>query len=795
MKSIRFKLLIAILIIALVPFGIVSVLSYVNARDEIEKIVTEELTAIREVKVIQIEDYFKHIDDQIVTFSHNKMIIEAMREFDDAFDKVSDEYSGSLNSAKTNMDNYIANEFLPRLEENNLGDSFSLDDFLVSDENALILQNAYITQNENAVGEKHLLDKSDEGFTYDDVHKEYHPVIRDYLERFNYYDIFLVEPDDGCIVYSVYKEMDYGTSLHKGPFRDSNFSRVYKKALTLEQDDFAIDDFEFYPPSYNAPAAFIGSPIYDNGEVIGVLVFQIPISEINHIMTGDGKWKESGLGDTGETYLVGEDMKLRSISRFLVEDKEGYIEDLRKNGVDERVLNKISNLNTSVLLQPAETESVKHAFEGDVSTEVVKDYRGVNVLSSHKKLNIKGLNYAILSEKDEEEAFKEIVALRNVMVIIGVVTLIVVVSVSLIIANGLSKPLRQTTAILKDISEGEGDLTRELSEKRKDEIGQVSKWFNLFTYKLRDMISVFIQQTIKLNRNIMAFDEMIDESNENLNSIISSIEIVNESIQNNASVSEEANASIEELSSTASSIYGEALETLSNGKDVQKAVITGEGTIDDVVVSINEVKISSDKVVGVLGELEGSINKIEAIITLIQAISEQTNLLALNASIEAARAGDAGRGFAVVAEEVRKLAEESNKSTENIRELIVEVISKMNTTKDVVDSEQAIIDDTVNKTNITKEQFGVISKAMDSIIEQINDVTDATQQQSNIASDMASAIETLAESTQDNAAAVQQITEKTSTQAEIVVKIEEGNKEIRKLVSALDVITGQFKIK
>lgn len=795
MKSIRYKLLIAILIVSLLPLVVVSILSYNNAKMEIEKIVTDELTAVREVKASQIEDYFQHIQDQVITFSNNRMIIDAMVEFDEAFDVASEEYSGAVSDSRKGIEGYIGNEFLPRLEANLNGVSLSTASYMSSYDDTLILQDLYISGNSNGVGEKHLLDKSRAGLTYDDIHEKYHPAVRDYLERFKYYDIFLVEPDNGHIVYSVFKEADYGTSLKKGPYSSSNIASVFNKALSLKQNEFVIEDFDFYEPSYNAPASFIASPIFEGNKMIGVLIFQMPIGEINRVMTNDENWKMSGLGESGETYLVGDDLTLRSISRFLVEDKETYISTLRKSGVSEDVLLLIDKKETSVLLQPAATDSVKHAFEGDSMTEVIEDYRGVMVLSSHKKLNIDGLNYVILSEKDEDEAFKEVKVLRNIMVIIVVIVLVVVIAVALFIANSMTKPLVDTTDILRDISEGEGDLTKTLDENRQDEIGLVSKWFNLFTHKLRDMIGIIVEQTYNLKHNVDSFDELMVQSNENLTDIINSVEVVNESIQNNASISQEANASIEELSSTASSIYNQALDTMKNSKDVNVAVTTGEETIDNVVLSINEVKGSSDEVVTVLGELDESVKRIETMISLIQAISEQTNLLALNASIEAARAGEAGRGFAVVADEVRKLAEESNDSTEKIRQVIGEVVSKMNSTKKVVDTEQRIIAETVEKSKVTKEQFNLISNSINVIIDQIGTVTDATQQQSNIAHDMASAIETLTITTQDNAEAVQQITHKTTIQADIVTQVEEGNQEIKKLVEALDKITNRFKIK
>ena len=138
-----------------------------------------------------------------------------------------------------------------------------LSDYYPQNIEARTLQNQYILANPNDTGSKHLLDSADDGSSYSEAHEIYHPILRDYLEHFGYYDIFLVA-EDGDIVYSVFKEVDYGTSLLDGPYRDTNFAEVFRSALDADDGDFvSLVDFEPYDPSYNAPAAFTASPIFD----------------------------------------------------------------------------------------------------------------------------------------------------------------------------------------------------------------------------------------------------------------------------------------------------------------------------------------------------------------------------------------------------------------------------------------------------------------------------------------------------------------------------------------------------
>ena len=164
-----------------------------------------------------------------------------------------------------------------------------------------------MSDNAHPLGEKHRLDDPGDNTGYAGIHAEIHPIIRSYLESFGYYDIFLVDPDTGDIIYSVYKELDFATSLLDGPYANSNLGEVFRKARELKPGGIAFTDFEQYRPSYDAPASFIAAPIFDGSDRIGVLIFQMPLDRITQVMSVRG-----GLGESGESYLVGPDHLMRS---------------------------------------------------------------------------------------------------------------------------------------------------------------------------------------------------------------------------------------------------------------------------------------------------------------------------------------------------------------------------------------------------------------------------------------------------------------------------------------------------
>lgn len=793
-KSIRIKLTFFFLIIGIIPFLIIAIISYNQSKEEIETIIFNQLTAIRYTKADQIEAYFDTINKQVVTLSENLMIVNALDDFDQATTKLfTDVDNSKIPVYEKAVRSYYNDEFAPRLAEAG-SDAYSEAKFMVSNRNAIILQYAYIANNKEAVGSKHEQFKSDLYVTYDRAHEKYHSSIKEYLEAFGYYDIFLVN-NSGDIVYSVFKEIDFGTNLKNGPHKDSALARVYNAGRALEdQHDFAIVDFDFYDPSYQAPASFIASPIYDGNRKLGLLIFQMPVDRINDIMTSDHDWEHAGLGLSGETYLVGNDMRMRSLSRFLYEDKAGYLDILAETGVSQETLKRIDALDTSILFQEVNSVASKNMIAGNTNTEIIEDYRGVRVLSSYQPIEIAGMEWGILSEIDEEEAFEAIKIIRQIAIMLGIATLIGVIVIAVLIAGGIAKPIIRTTAILKDISEGDGDLTKKLSIDSKDEIGDMSNWFNVFVDKMRLIVVDLVTDSKHLSENVDGFNGLLEKSNGNLKDIIEEIAVISESIQTNASISEEANASIEELTSTAHTIFKQALDVTEKKDEMEVAVGTGEQAIDSVVDSVNQVKDNSDEVRKVLDELKTSTEKISAVVSIITSISEQTNLLALNASIEAARAGEHGRGFAVVAEEVRKLAEESQSSTGEILSLITEINDRMAATGQMIEKEGLLVDESVVKSQSTMEQFAKIKELLVDVSDKIQSINSSTEQQSNISDEMSKAIDTLANSTQENATAISNISEKTQSQFEVIEEIEEGNKSVKESVESLNNITGRFKV-
>jgi hypothetical protein len=216
------------------------------------------------------------------------------------------------------------------------------------------------------------------------------------------------------MLYSVFKEVDFATNLLKGHYSKTNFGKVVKNALDSADKNFAqLIDFEPYDPSYHAPASFIASVVYDGDKKIGVLVFQMPINKINQILTGNNKWREDGLGESGETYIVGNDYLLRSISRKLIEDLEGHLSTLKKSKYPHATIQKIRKMQTNILMEEVKTEGIGKALSGITGTSVEDNFYGEKILSAYAPLNIPDVHWAIVSTMSEEEASLRIKSLRD----------------------------------------------------------------------------------------------------------------------------------------------------------------------------------------------------------------------------------------------------------------------------------------------------------------------------------------------------------------------------------------------
>ncbi len=684
------------------------------------------LIAARDITQGRIEDYFKIIQKQIVTYSGNRMVIQATKDFKNSFTEYKTEVNSDIKKARKELTSYYRSIFSSEYQKRNTGKSPTVDKWLSSlDDDSIALQHKLISANSNPLGEKDKLADMADGSSYAFAHKQYHPVFNEYQSTFGYYDIFIVDINSGDIIYSVFKELDYSTSLLDGPFSQSGIGEVFRKASQLSSGS-AIVDFKPYEPSYQDPASFIASPIFDNGKAIGVLIFQMPIDVINQIMTYNQDWKGSGLGETGESFLIGDDFKTRTMRRLLIEDKSAFIKVLRESNLNKSIVDTIDTKGTNIGLQTVKSTGTTEAIAGKKGFDTFQDYRKTRVISAYAPLKIDGLKWAILTEIDESEAFEPAIKLKEEIIYMAVIITLILAVIGLIcgviFSSRITTPVIRLSHTLQQIQKNL-DLTKRADDSTPDEIGDAARAFN-------EMIIQFHNGMIE----VAAATEQIASATEETS-------IVSGETQRNISEqqlsTEQVATAIHEMTTTVQEVTRSIAQTAEAAHQAFKETNVGDQMVNTTVTSIQAFATQINSVALAIQALEKNSENIGSIVDVIKSIAEQTNLLALNAAIEAARAGEQGRGFAVVADEVRTLAGRTRESTEEITQMVEklqtgarESVLLMNNSKEQIDSvvEQAKkagdslsnISSSVSQINEMSTQIAVASEEQVSVTEEIN---------------------------------------------------------------------------
>ncbi|MFC1513126.1 methyl-accepting chemotaxis protein [Thermodesulfobacteriota bacterium] len=556
----------------------------------------------------------------------------------------------------------------------------------------------------------------------------------DYIKEYGYYDLFLIDPQ-GKAFYTVAKEADYNSNFVNGKYANSNMGKLIRQVMQTRQ--YGMADFAPYAPSNNEPCSFIAAPLIMHGDVKLIIGLQLSLEAMNRIMQ-----QRDGMGETGESYLVGSDKLMRSDS-FL--DPTGH-----------SVMASFANPATGSV----DTVASREALAGRSDSKIIIDYNGNPVLSSYAPMKIGDTTWAVIAEIDEAEAMAAVNALKWVIGIVFVIGVAGIITVALMITRSITQPVGKTVHMLEEMSKGH--LDTRLNMDRADEIGQMAKTMDSFADSLQNEMVAALNKLADgdLTFNAIPHDEndairnSLKKTGDDLNVVISDILTATEQVASGSGqVSDssqalsqgatEQAASLEEITSSMTEMGSQTKLNAENATQANQLAGQTKTAAEGGNAKMQEM-------VSAMGEINEAGQNISKIIKVIDEIAFQTNLLALNAAVEAARAGRHGKGFAVVAEEVRNLAARSAKAAKETAELIEGSVEKTKNGTAIAESTSAALAEIVTSVTKVSDLVGEIAAASNEQAQGINQTNQAlgqidqvTQQNTASAEESAAASEEL----------------------------------------------------
>jgi len=526
-----------------------------------------------------------------------------------------------------------------------------------------------------------------------------------YAERFikinkvnAWYDLFFINLQ-GDIIFTAAKESDLGSNIPQSSINQTSLGDAFQRTRQNGLTEITVTDFKPYPPSNNEPAAFMMTKlISQNGTHSGYIALQFPLNNVNKIMQ-----QRDGMGNTGETYLVGEDRRMRSDSYL---DPKGhsviasFAGDIRNNGVN--------------------TDAVKAAFNGETASRIIIDYNGNSVLSSFSTVDLGDFKWALIAEIDEAEAFETSNTLIKISTGIVAAVSVLISVLGVLIANNISGPIVQAVAIAQRVSSG--DLTADIVVNQSDELGLLQQAMHDMVAKLKDMIE-----------HISSSADQQATASQELSSIT---ELTNSNVSRQHQATEQVATAINEMSVSIDEVTQNTSEASNAADTSTKLVHISSIAVNETIDQILQLSDDITKSKILIDDVQAGTKDIANILVTIKGIADQTNLLALNAAIEAARAGEQGRGFAVVADEVRNLAQNTQNSTVEIEKMIKSLELNVSAATDsmVAGTVQAQL--IVDKTNEVTQSLAEVESSVSMISDMNIQISTATQQQSSVARDI-----------------------------------------------------------
>jgi len=499
-QRIRYKILAYFLPVSLLPLLAWFYVEYKATEAELQQHAQAHLIAVREAKKERLQNYLFSCRSEIAYFAQSDLVVKALQEFTTAFHSI-----GSTDVTADTWQEvekfYKQNTRKAQLYKTNGAELLSA---TPTDFKTIYYQYHYKTNR----GVANDLSR------YKAVHDKYQAEFARLLDHLGYYDLYLIDNQTGYIVYSLTKEIDFATNLVKGNFKDTHLAEVWREiSRTHTREAVKMTDFSLYLPSFNAPTAFLAAPVYDDDVKIGTIVLQISLDEINAVLTGNLNWKNEGMGQSGESFIVGEDGTFRSDVRLLLERPAKFIETMRKNGLSQADIQAMQLHKSNVGILP---------FAHDLLPDTVRlgvDYKGKSVLMATTPLKVPDVDWLLVVQMENDELFEHLqIFMQRSLLAVLVLAIIITIAVWYL-AYKIVQPITLLSEGVKKIAQGNYNVI--VPENNQDETVLLAKAFNNMTKALAQQRLEIENQRDELachNRQLRSLFDEIQQQKEEIES-------------------------------------------------------------------------------------------------------------------------------------------------------------------------------------------------------------------------------------------------------------------------------------
>jgi methyl-accepting chemotaxis protein len=481
-----------------------------------------------------------------------------------------------------------------------------------------------------------------------------------------------------------YNDLSYFTNKRPWWSEAQNKGGLYVSDPAVDANDGSI-------------SATVKSPIYDdNRRLIGVAGMDILVKTIGEELLSEIKFEGEGFA-----FLVTDEGNLVYFPAFNEDLKPGSsMVDVDRYFEDKHGFSELTQLITS---QDEGKASV--VWNNKPHTVIFKPIESTYPMMKWR------LAFAVPDFVIEEPVDAAIQS--NFLNVFAAMVLLC--SVVFFVTKPIVKPIKSLVLAMRDVSEGDGDLTKRIDESRKDEIGLLAKEFNRFIAKMQGLI----RESIDISDKVYDRTERVEHT---------SLEIIRLVDKEKSEITQVASAS-EELAYTSEQMVENTSKSMSHAALAEEKVVDGTKVVDRAIGDITALSKNVLSAADVVRQLRKDSENVGEVLDVIRTIAEQTNLLALNAAIEAARAGEQGRGFAVVADEVRTLASRTQESTANIQEIIEGLRNSASQAQSVMDESRDYAERSIDHTNKIEETLSEITAAIHEIQQQTESISQASKEQ------------------------------------------------------------------